>query len=165
MLPAANLRHRLLAWYDANARALPWRVGPADHARGVRQDPYKVWLSEVMLQQTTVPHATPYFLAFTRRWPRVTDLAREADGEVMSAWAERRPQARATFSIWARTSAAPAPEDSSTSPMRRARSRTAYRSACSSSWTWSAAPPLASWTTAPSASPSWKSCSSMPSKP
>ena len=87
------LRAHLLAWYDANARALPWRVGPAD--RGVRADPYRVWLSEVMLQQTTVPHATPYFLKFTTRWPTVTDLANEADGEVMAAWAGLGYYARA----------------------------------------------------------------------
>ena len=71
MLSASDIRARLLAWYDANARALPWRVGPAEHAKGVRADPYRVWLSEVMLQQTTTPHAAPYFLAFIRRWPTV----------------------------------------------------------------------------------------------
>jgi A/G-specific adenine glycosylase len=90
-----SLRAQLLAWYDANARALPWRVGPADHAVGVRADPYRVWLSEVMLQQTTVPHATPYFLKFTARWPTVTALANEADGEVMAAWAGLGYYARA----------------------------------------------------------------------
>ena len=95
MLSVTDLRLRLLAWYDANARALPWRVGPADHARGLRQDPYKVWLSEVMLQQTTVPHATPYFLAFTRRWPTVADLAAAPDAEVMAAWAGLGYYARA----------------------------------------------------------------------
>ena len=90
-----SLRAQLLAWYDAHARALPWRVGPADLAAGVRADPYRVWLSEVMLQQTTVPHATPYFLKFTARWPTVTDLASEADGEVMAAWAGLGYYARA----------------------------------------------------------------------
>ena len=95
MPSASDLRPRLLAWYDANARALPWRVGPADHARGLRQDPYKVWLSEVMLQQTTVPHATPYFLDFTRRWPTVGDLAAAVDGDVMAAWAGLGYYARA----------------------------------------------------------------------
>ena len=90
-----SLRAQLLAWYDAHARALPWRVGPADLAAGVRADPYSVWLSEVMLQQTTVPHATPYFLKFTARWPTVTDLASEADGEVMAAWAGLGYYARA----------------------------------------------------------------------
>ena len=90
-----TLRARLLAWYDANARDLPWRVGPGDHAAGVRADPYRVWLSEVMLQQTTVPHAAPYFLKFTQRWPTVSDLAAEADEEVMAAWAGLGYYARA----------------------------------------------------------------------
>jgi A/G-specific adenine glycosylase len=89
------LRARLLAWYDANARALPWRVGPHEHAAGVRPDPYRVWLSEVMLQQTTVPHATPYFLKFTARWPTVGDLAAAPDAEVMAAWAGLGYYARA----------------------------------------------------------------------
>jgi len=95
VLTPADLRRRLLAWYDANARDLPWRVGPHEHANGVRADPYRVWLSEVMLQQTTVPHATPYFLAFTRRWPTVTDLARTEDADVMAAWAGLGYYARA----------------------------------------------------------------------
>jgi A/G-specific adenine glycosylase len=90
-----TFRAQLLAWYDANARDLPWRVGPKAHAAGVRADPYRVWLSEVMLQQTTVPHATPYFLAFTARWPTVRDLAGEEDGEVMAAWAGLGYYARA----------------------------------------------------------------------
>ena len=90
-----HLRAQLLTWYDANARDLPWRVGPKDHATGVRGDPYFIWLSEVMLQQTTVPHATPYFLSFTRRWPTVGDLAAEAEGEVMAAWAGLGYYARA----------------------------------------------------------------------
>ena len=90
-----TLRSQLLAWYDANARSLPWRVGPRDHAAGVRADPYRVWLSEVMLQQTTVPHATPYFLTFTARWPTVGALAAEDDGAVMSAWAGLGYYARA----------------------------------------------------------------------
>jgi A/G-specific adenine glycosylase len=89
------LRAALLTWYDANARKLPWGVGPAQHAADERPDPYRVWLSEIMLQQTTVPHATPYFLTFTRRWPTVVDLAREDDGEVMAAWAGLGYYARA----------------------------------------------------------------------
>ena len=90
-----DLRPRLLAWYDTNARSLPWRTGPAAGARGARSDPYRVWLSEVMLQQTTVPHATPYFLDFTRRWPTVSDLASAPDAEVMAAWAGLGYYARA----------------------------------------------------------------------
>ena len=54
-----------------------------------------MWLSEVMLQQTTVPHATPYFLEFLRHWPTVTDLARAEDGQVMAAWAGLGYYARA----------------------------------------------------------------------
>jgi A/G-specific adenine glycosylase len=95
LLDAPGLRTRLLAWYDANARKLPWRTPPADRRRGVRPDPYRVWLSEVMLQQTTVAHATPYFLAFIRRWPTVGDLAAADDAEVMAAWAGLGYYARA----------------------------------------------------------------------
>jgi A/G-specific adenine glycosylase len=95
MIDVADFRARLLAWYDAEARPLPWRVGPAERAAGVRPDPYRVWLSEVMLQQTTVPHATPYFLAFTRRWPAVADLAAAEDADVMAAWAGLGYYARA----------------------------------------------------------------------
>lgn len=71
-------------WYRRHARALSWRVPP-----GVtqRQDPYLVWLSEVMLQQTTAPHAAPYFLKFRERWPRVEDLAGASWEEVSAAWA------------------------------------------------------------------------------
>jgi len=91
----AALRPALLHWYDANARDLPWRVGPHERAAGVAPDPYRVWLSEVMLQQTTVPHAAPYFLEFTRRWPTVADLAAAEDGDVMAAWAGLGYYARA----------------------------------------------------------------------
>ena len=56
----------LLAWYDHNARALPWRVPPGS---GETPDPYRVWLSEVMLQQTTTGAVAPYFHKFTERWP------------------------------------------------------------------------------------------------
>jgi len=90
-----QIRARLLDWYDANARDLAWRTEPAAGQAGVRSDPYRVWLSEVMLQQTTVPHATPYFLKFTARWPTVSDLAGAEDGEVMAAWAGLGYYARA----------------------------------------------------------------------
>ncbi len=89
------LRSALLAWYDAQARTLAWRTSPGDRRAGVRSDPYRVWLSEVMLQQTTVPHATPYFLGFTERWPTVSDLAAVEDGELMAAWAGLGYYARA----------------------------------------------------------------------
>jgi A/G-specific adenine glycosylase len=91
----AVLRPALLAWYDAHARDLPWRIGPAQLRAGVRPDPYRVWLSEVMLQQTGTAHATPYFLSFTRRWPTVGDLAAAEDAALMSAWAGLGYYARA----------------------------------------------------------------------
>ncbi|MCU0910655.1 MAG: A/G-specific adenine glycosylase, partial [Rhodobacteraceae bacterium] len=64
----------LLDWYDRHARVMPWRTGPADRSAGARPDPYAVWLSEVMLQQTTVAAVTGYFRRFTDRWPTVQDL-------------------------------------------------------------------------------------------
>jgi A/G-specific adenine glycosylase len=86
----APLRSRLLKWYDSHARSLPWRA-----RRGERADPYRVWLSEVMLQQTTTVHAAPYYEAFLRRWPTVEALAEAEDAEVMSAWAGLGYYARA----------------------------------------------------------------------
>ncbi|WP_242511815.1 A/G-specific adenine glycosylase [Rhodobaculum claviforme] len=85
----------LLAWYDRHARELPWRVGPAARAAGVRPDPYAVWLSEVMLQQTTVAAVRDYFAHFTRTWPDVHALAAEDDAVVMAAWAGLGYYARA----------------------------------------------------------------------
>ena len=85
----------LLAWYDRHARVLPWRVGPADRAAGQRPDPYKVWLSEVMLQQTTVAAVRDYFRRFTTVWPTVGALADAEDGTVMGEWAGLGYYARA----------------------------------------------------------------------
>lgn len=85
----------LLDWYDRCARDLPWRVGPAERACGVRPDPYHVWLSEIMLQQTTVRSAWRYFEEFIDRWPTIGDLAAAADNDVMAAWAGLGYYARA----------------------------------------------------------------------
>jgi A/G-specific adenine glycosylase len=85
----------LLDWYDRHARAMPWRTGPADRAAGVLPDPYRVWLSEVMLQQTTVAAVRDHFRRFTALWPSVTDLAHAADADVMAAWAGLGYYARA----------------------------------------------------------------------
>ena len=85
----------LLDWYDVCARDLPWRVGPADRHAGVRPDPYRVWLSEIMLQQTTVAAVRDYFERFIARWPDVRALAAAEDGEVMAAWAGLGYYARA----------------------------------------------------------------------
>ena len=85
----------LLDWYDRHARAMPWRVGPEARRGGERPDPYRVWLSEVMLQQTTVAAVRNHFLRFTARWPTVTDLAAAGDAEVMGEWAGLGYYARA----------------------------------------------------------------------
>jgi len=81
----------LLDWYDRHARILPWRVRPG-HGRA---DPYRVWLSEVMLQQTTVAAVKDYFLRFTALWPTVEDLAAAEDARVMAEWAGLGYYARA----------------------------------------------------------------------
>ena len=82
----------LLVWYDRAARDLPWRVPPG---AGRQADPYHVWLSEIMLQQTTVAAVKPYFEAFLSRWPSVTALAAAVDADVMAAWAGLGYYARA----------------------------------------------------------------------
>ncbi|WP_315761315.1 A/G-specific adenine glycosylase [Sphingomonas sp. Y38-1Y] len=81
----------LLAWYDAHARVLPWRAPPGAPAA----DPYRVWLSEVMLQQTQVATVMPYFDRWTARWPDFASLAAADDAEVMSMWAGLGYYARA----------------------------------------------------------------------
>ncbi len=94
-MPEVQISPALFPWYDRHARDLPWRVSPADLARGVRPDPYRVWLSEIMLQQTTVAAVRDYFLKFTTRWPTVSDLAAAEDADVMAAWAGLGYYARA----------------------------------------------------------------------
>ncbi|MGR3511381.1 MAG: A/G-specific adenine glycosylase [Paracoccaceae bacterium] len=91
-LPTAET---LLNWYDTHARDMPWRVGPAQRKAGTRPDPYRVWLSEIMLQQTTVAAVNAYFLKFTALWPTVSDLAAAPDERVMGAWAGLGYYARA----------------------------------------------------------------------
>jgi A/G-specific adenine glycosylase len=80
----------LLAWYDRHARRLPWRA-----EGGEAPDPYRVWLSEVMLQQTTVAAVKSYFETFIMRWPSVAALAAAPEADVMSAWAGLGYYARA----------------------------------------------------------------------
>ncbi len=95
-MPAAQAPvEALLAWYDSCARRLPWRVGPAERAAGRRPDPYRVWLSEVMLQQTTVAAAGRYFDRFTALWPDVEALAAAPREQVLSEWAGLGYYARA----------------------------------------------------------------------
>jgi A/G-specific adenine glycosylase len=84
----------LLEWYDHNARVLPWRVPPSP--AGIQKpDPYKIWLSESMLQQTTVASVKAYFDKFTTLWPTVQDLARADRDDVLTAWAGLGYYARA----------------------------------------------------------------------
>ncbi|MDB5613515.1 MAG: mutY [Devosia sp.] len=85
----------VLAWYDRHARDLPWRVAPVDRAQGIKPDPYRIWLSEVMLQQTTVGAVKNYFLRFTNLWPTVFDLASAPLDSVLKEWAGLGYYARA----------------------------------------------------------------------
>ncbi|HCP01056.1 MAG TPA: A/G-specific adenine glycosylase [Rhodospirillaceae bacterium] len=85
----------ILDWYDLHARRLPWRIRPAQSRLGVRADAYHVWLSEVMLQQTTVAAVTPYFTKFLERWPRLEDIAAADLDAVLTAWAGLGYYARA----------------------------------------------------------------------
>jgi A/G-specific adenine glycosylase len=87
----AGLAAALLAWYDRHARALPWRSPPGAAA----MDPYRVWLSEIMLQQTTVAAVGPYFADFLMRWPSVETLAAAPLDDVLTAWAGLGYYARA----------------------------------------------------------------------
>src|SRR5215469_11590418 len=80
--PAADLSATLLAWYDRHRRVLPWRARSGEAA-----DPYRVWLSEIMLQQTTVAAVGPYYRAFLKRWPSVKRLAGASLDDVLGAWA------------------------------------------------------------------------------
>ena len=82
-----SISKQLLDWYDNHHRHLPWRVSPTDQAIGVEADPYHVWLSEIMLQQTTVTAVKPYFIKFINLWPNVKNLAEAPAESVMQAWA------------------------------------------------------------------------------
>ncbi len=96
LLQTVNLsRAAVLAWYDAQGRELPWRVRPDARARGMQPDPYRVWLSEIMLQQTVVASVRGYYAAFLTRWPKVEHLAAAPLSDVLSAWAGLGYYARA----------------------------------------------------------------------
>jgi A/G-specific adenine glycosylase len=95
MTVAADTQRRkratdLIAWYDRHRRRLPWRALP-----GETPDPYRVWLSEIMLQQTTVKAVAPYFLRFIARWPTVRALAAAPLDDVLKLWAGLGYYARA----------------------------------------------------------------------
>ncbi len=88
---SADLPARLLTWYDRNARRLPWRVPPGVGGA----DPYRVWLSEIMLQQTRAAVVGPYYERFLQRWPTIQSLAAAPQTEVLAAWAGLGYYARA----------------------------------------------------------------------
>lgn len=85
-----TLQADLLGWFDRHRRVMPWRA-----AKGKRPNPYHVWLSEIMLQQTTVVTVGPYFMKFIGKWPRIEDLAAAEQDDVLTAWAGLGYYARA----------------------------------------------------------------------
>ncbi len=94
-LKKKNISETLLAHYDVHARVLPWRISPTEHLAGIMPDPYRIWLSEVMLQQTTVATVTPRFAQFLKLWPTVADLAAAKLDDVLAEWAGLGYYARA----------------------------------------------------------------------
>lgn len=93
--PVPSIAGPILSWYDRHARELPWRVSPQNRAAGRRPEPYRVWLSEIMLQQTTVAAVKSYFTRFVDRWPTVEDLAAAPETDVLGEWAGLGYYARA----------------------------------------------------------------------
>ena len=87
---ARELRGQILGWYDRHRRSMPWRA-----EKGQAPEPYHVWLSEIMLQQTTVAAVRPYFIKFLEKWPAIEDLAAAQQEDVMSEWAGLGYYARA----------------------------------------------------------------------
>ncbi|HCH72564.1 MAG TPA: A/G-specific adenine glycosylase, partial [Ochrobactrum sp.] len=83
----SNQSTKLLHWYDRHHRVLPWRISPSEQASGIRPDPYRVWLSEIMLQQTTVEAVKSYFVKFIERWPTVQAMALASEDDILRAWA------------------------------------------------------------------------------
>lgn len=90
-----NFSKNLLAWYDKNGRELPWRIKNYGGMQNLTPDPYSVWLSEIMLQQTVVATVKDYYAKFTKKWPTVKDLAAAEQDEVLTAWAGLGYYARA----------------------------------------------------------------------
>lgn len=81
----SSYAHQLLSWYDKAHRVLPWRISPQHPA--LEADPYCVWLSEIMLQQTTVKTVTSYYLHFIKKWPTLSALAQAKQEDILKAWA------------------------------------------------------------------------------
>jgi A/G-specific adenine glycosylase len=95
-MPASRIAAKLLAWYDVHRRVLPWRAPPPSKGeKRKRGDPYRIWLSEIMLQQTTVQAVAAYYRKFLTRWPDVKALAAAKEDDVLAAWAGLGYYARA----------------------------------------------------------------------
>ena len=89
------MRTGLLDWYEREGRTLPWRIRPEDRANGVLADPYEIWLSEIMCQQTSTTAASAYWFKFLDKWPRIQDLATAKRDDILAAWAGLGYYARA----------------------------------------------------------------------
>ena len=87
LIEMATITKILLEWYFKNGRILPWRVSPKDAETGKTPDPYKVWISEVMLQQTTVSAVIPYFEKFMKKWDSVEKLSQAKENDILAFWA------------------------------------------------------------------------------
>jgi A/G-specific adenine glycosylase len=95
-MPPSRIPAKLLAWYDVHRRVLPWRApAPLKGEKAKRADPYRIWLSEIMLQQTTVQAVGAYYRKFLTRWPDVKALAAAKEDDVLAAWAGLGYYARA----------------------------------------------------------------------
>ena len=77
----------LLRWYAENGRILPWRVNPEAAEAGQNPDPYKIWISEIMLQQTNVTTVIPYFKRFIKKWDCIDKLSYADEGDILAFWA------------------------------------------------------------------------------
>jgi A/G-specific adenine glycosylase len=93
--PDTHLPEQLLHWYDNQGRTLPWRIRPEDRAAGKVPDPYAVWLSEIMCQQTRIATVIPYHAKFLAKWPKVENLAVASRDEIYQQWAGLGYYARA----------------------------------------------------------------------
>ena len=76
----------LLKWYDKEARKLPWRIPPELTKKGVKNDPYKIWISEIMLQQTGVKTVQNYYLKFINKWPKIQNLNEAGENDILREW-------------------------------------------------------------------------------
>ena len=95
LIEMATITKILLEWYFKNGRILPWRVSPKDAETGKTPDPYKIWISEVMLQQTTVSTVIPYFEKFIKKWDSVEKLSQAKENDILAFWAGLGYYARA----------------------------------------------------------------------